>query len=198
MRNVYFKNRWRQITILIILPLSLSLLLAQKSTTKSVFFKQQDVQNDYNLALEAIAMKDYDTAIGYLKQVLAENNLFQEPSGKSAWHQLGFVLEALLQGRRRHRAKAATGPAGTPGRGRSGTDHAARISALRPGAGKGQPDPHHPRAPGAHVAVMPADRAPRRATCARGAWRTPASPPRGRSSRFHRFLSCYHRSCDRP
>jgi len=55
--------------------------------------KQQDAQGCYNLALDAIAKKDYKTAMGHLKQVLAENILFQELSGKSAWYQLGLVLE---------------------------------------------------------------------------------------------------------
>ncbi|MCB9500936.1 MAG: GWxTD domain-containing protein [Deferribacteres bacterium] len=48
---------------------------------------------DYQLALAAIDKKEYDLAEEYLHRVLAENALFQEKSGKSAWQQLGRVLE---------------------------------------------------------------------------------------------------------
>jgi len=61
--------------------------------TNGTLGKQQDTQDHYNLALDAIEKKDYETAMEYLKQVLAENHLFQELSGKSAWYQLGYVLE---------------------------------------------------------------------------------------------------------
>jgi len=93
MRGEFFKNRLILIFIFILLTLNLLLASAQNSTIKSDFLEHQDVQNDYNLALEAIAKKDYDTATDYLRQVLVENNLFQEPSGRSAWYQLGLVLE---------------------------------------------------------------------------------------------------------
>ncbi len=47
----------------------------------------------YNAALQALRKKDYPTAEKMLRQMLAQNNRYQEPSGRSASHQLGIALE---------------------------------------------------------------------------------------------------------
>ncbi len=47
----------------------------------------------YDTARRAMQKKDYRAAENFLRQVLAQNPHYQEPSGRSAWHQLGMALE---------------------------------------------------------------------------------------------------------
>jgi GWxTD domain-containing protein len=55
--------------------------------------EEQTPATVYHAALEAFRKKDYATAEKLLRQVLAQNSRYQEPSGRSAWRQLGIALE---------------------------------------------------------------------------------------------------------
>lgn len=45
------------------------------------------------IALQSLQKKDYPTAEKLLRQLLTLDRRYQEPSGRSAWHQLGLALE---------------------------------------------------------------------------------------------------------
>jgi GWxTD domain-containing protein len=47
----------------------------------------------YKTALQSLQKKDYSTAEKLLRQLLALDSGYQEPSGRSAWHRLGTALE---------------------------------------------------------------------------------------------------------
>jgi GWxTD domain-containing protein len=59
-------------------------------------FALQDKQTPatlYTAAVQALNKKDYAAAEILLRQVLQLDSRYQEPSGRSAWHQLGLALE---------------------------------------------------------------------------------------------------------
>jgi len=85
-----------RLSLIILVLIPIFILPAQTSSideAETTSVEKQEVQGYYNQALEAIENKDFEIAEDYLRQFLAENSLFQEPSGKSAWYQLGLVLE---------------------------------------------------------------------------------------------------------
>jgi len=56
----------------------------------------QDAQTPaaiYKTALQSLQKKDYPQAESLLRQLVARDSRYQEPSGRSAWHQLGVALE---------------------------------------------------------------------------------------------------------
>lgn len=53
----------------------------------------QDAKALHKTAQQALQKKDYPQAEKWLRQVLARDSRYQEPSGRSAWHQLGVALE---------------------------------------------------------------------------------------------------------
>ena len=55
--------------------------------------EKQDVKTLYDLALKSFENREYISAESTLRQVLKEDSLFQEPSGRSAWTWLGLALE---------------------------------------------------------------------------------------------------------
>jgi len=96
MSSKFYINRLLFLGILIhvlLIVFSISLLQAQESCSNENSFRKQSIQRRYDSAVEALKNKDYYAAEKYLRQVLAEDCRYQELCGKSAWYQLGFVLE---------------------------------------------------------------------------------------------------------
>ena len=53
----------------------------------------QDAATLHKTAQQALQKKDYPQAEKLLRQLAARDSRYQEPSGRSAWHQLGLALE---------------------------------------------------------------------------------------------------------
>jgi GWxTD domain-containing protein len=65
----------------------------RRSSPPACFQDPQTPAAPYQSALQALKKKDYQAAEKMLRQVVAGNSRYQESSGRSVWHHLGFALE---------------------------------------------------------------------------------------------------------
>jgi GWxTD domain-containing protein len=91
--KTHFVFFFRVVLVTMIPCFSLHGQVSSGERNENIPVEKQDVQDVYALALEAVENKEYAAAEATLRRVLAEDNLYQEPSGKSAWTTLGLVLE---------------------------------------------------------------------------------------------------------
>jgi GWxTD domain-containing protein len=78
-----------------VLVLGLTFLRFDATTISSTTAILQDTQSPpglYKTALQALQKKDYPIAEKLLRQLVALDSRYQEPSGRSAWYQLGMAL----------------------------------------------------------------------------------------------------------
>lgn len=96
--RIFLSFRWKLLCTHFLFIFSLCSILQAKASIphskhKNRFYEEKIQHFYYAKAMNSIKKKDFDLAEEFLRKVLKADSLFREPSGKSAWHQLGRVYE---------------------------------------------------------------------------------------------------------